>query len=101
VALDDVDDYESLDEYLEEHDSREFSPDEWIELLEHFEQPLEGEDGDEAADYDSPGDYEDLGEYAEDFDPEQDYPSEFWEDIADYYEDFDDDSAFWSFIDDS
>jgi hypothetical protein len=66
-----LEDFETLDEYLLEHDATEISDERWDELVEHYEVELEDID----VDIDPAA--------SELWEPGEEFDIDFWEDLAD------------------
>ena len=80
-------DYDSIDEYLEDHDGQEYSDKDWGELLDWFGEALEEPEPDDYSEYDEA--YEPSSEY----DPTEDYDIDYWEQISEEYEGYDQEFA--------
>jgi hypothetical protein len=83
----DWEDYDSLADFLEDYDAREFSDTEWAEVIEHFDIELEPDTFEVTEDIDIDIDI------ADEWEPGDELSIDDWEDIAGEYENHENDFA--------
>lgn len=86
----DWEDYDSLEDFLEDYDLREFSGSEQVEIIDHFDIELEPDDTFEIEE-DAELDVED--DIAEEWAPGERFDIEYWESIAEAYDGYENDYA--------